>query len=334
MDTEIGDNMNGIKKEVYVLREALKSKINYSEGTTIIPIELHVADFILPEDSAAVVYSLAAGMSKPKKLVAEIKNNTVIFTPEGDFLKKGINIIQVRIVSGTQTLVMFKETVECKEKMDFDDAGEIEIQKTLIEQLLEKMSECLSEIQSSEQRITEKIEAEANARSETDVKHDKKIGSLEKKYNERVLNEEELKLVTEVGKIVDAILIKKLNEDINTTNESLSNLTVQKTSTQGGWVVEKYVNGWCKLYIKAQVYRASKEQTVYKLAFPDEMKLKNVRIQMTPAQNGWNVANFYHNTAGQTDDNAVISEAVIVFTAKDTTALTYCFDVCVSGFLV
>lgn len=180
MDTEIGDNMNGIKKEVYVLREALKSKINYSEGTTIIPIELHVADFILPEDSAAVVYSLAAGMSKPKKLVAEIKNNTVIFTPEGDFFKKGINIIQVRIVSGTQTLVIFKETVECKEKMDFDDAGEIEIQKTLIEQLLEKMSECLSEIQSSEQRIAEKIEAEANARSEADVKHDKKIGSLEK----------------------------------------------------------------------------------------------------------------------------------------------------------
>ena len=117
-------------------------------------------------------------------------------------------------------------------------------------------------------------------------------------------------------------------------NKYLSNLTVQKTSTQGGWVVEKYVNGWCKLYIKAQVYRASKEQTVYKLAFPDGMRLKNVRIQMTPAQNGWNVANFYHNTTGQNDDNAAISEAVIVFTAKDTTALTYCFDVCVSGFLV
>ena len=128
--------------------------------------------------------------------------------------------------------------------------------------------------------------------------------------------------------------VNKTNRAINLTNESLSNLTVQKTSTQGGWVVEKYVNGWCKLYIKAQVYRASKEQTVYKLAFPDGMRLKNVRIQMTPAQNGWNVANFYHNTSGQTDDNAVISEAVIVFTAKDTTALTYCFDVCVSGFLV
>lgn len=122
--------------------------------------------------------------------------------------------------------------------------------------------------------------------------------------------------------------------NMNKINKYLSNLTVQKTSTQGGWVVEKYVNGWCKLYIKAQVYRASKEQTVYKLAFPEGMRLKNVRIQMTPAQNGWNVANFYHNTAGQTDDNAVISEAVIVFTAKDTTVLTYCFDVCVSGFLV
>lgn len=117
-------------------------------------------------------------------------------------------------------------------------------------------------------------------------------------------------------------------------NKYLSKLTVQKTSTQGGWVVEKYANGWCKLYIKAQVYRASKEQTVYKLPFPNGIQLKNVRVQMTPAQNGWNVANFYHNTSGQNDDNAVISEAVIIFTAKDTTALTYCFDVCVSGFLV
>lgn len=122
--------------------------------------------------------------------------------------------------------------------------------------------------------------------------------------------------------------------DMNKINKYLSNLTVQKTSTQGGWVVEKYANGWCKLYIKAQVYRASKEQTVYKLPFPNGIQLKNVRVQMTPAQNGWNVANFYHNTSGQNDDNAVISEAVIVFTAKDTTALTYCFDVCVSGFLV
>ena len=122
--------------------------------------------------------------------------------------------------------------------------------------------------------------------------------------------------------------------NMNKINKYLSNLTVQKTSTQGGWVVEKYVNGWCKLYIKAQVYRASKEQTVYKLPFPNGIQMKNVRVQMTPAQNGWNVANFYHNTSGQNDDNAVISEAVIIFTAKDTTALTYAFDVCVSGFLV
>lgn len=122
--------------------------------------------------------------------------------------------------------------------------------------------------------------------------------------------------------------------NMNKINRYLSELSVQKTSAQGGWVVEKYANGWCKLYIKAQVYRASKEQTVYELPFPNGIQLKNVRIQMTPAQNGWNVANFYHNTTGQNDDNAAISEAVIVFTAKDTTALTYCFDVCVSGFLV
>lgn len=134
--------------------------------------------------------------------------------------------------------------------------------------------------------------------------------------------------------IVKVEQMLEIRPTIPMLNKYLSNLTVQKTSTQGGWVVEKYANGWCKLYIKAQVYRASKEQTVYKLPFPNGIQLKNVRVQMTPAQNGWNVANFYHNTSGQNDDNAVISEAVIIFTAKDTTALTYCFDVCVSGFLV
>lgn len=214
--------MNGIKKEVYVLRDALKSKINYVEGNTMIPIELHIADFVLPTDSAAVVYALAVGMTKPKKIVAEVKNNSVIFIPEGDFFKKGINVIQVRIVSKTQTLITFKETVECKEKMNFDDAGEVEKQETLVEQLLAKVSECLGEIKSSEQRITEKVNAEAEIRLLADNNHNKKIGNLEKVYNERIINEEDLKLVTEVGKIVDAILIKKLNEDINTTNESLS----------------------------------------------------------------------------------------------------------------
>lgn len=230
--------MNGIKKEVYVLRDALKGKINYVEGNTMIPIELHIADFVLPTDSAAVVYALAVGMTKPKKIVAEVKNNSVIFIPEGDFFKKGINVIQVRIVSKTQTLITFKETVECKEKMNFDDAGEVEKQETLVEQLLAKVSECLGEIKSSEQRITEKVNAEAEIRLLADNNHNKKIGNLEKVYNERIINEEDLKLVTEVGKIVDAILIKKLNEDINTTNESLSNTN---NKLKADYIVENYV---------------------------------------------------------------------------------------------
>ena len=162
--------MNGIKKEIYVLREGLKSKINYVEGTTMVPIELHIADFVLPTDSAAVVYALAVGMTKPKKIVAEVKNNSVIFIPEGDFLKKGINVIQVRIISKTQTLITFEETVECKGKMNFDDAGEIEGQKTLVEQLLAKISECLGEVKSSEQRITQKIKEEAEIRLAEDNK--------------------------------------------------------------------------------------------------------------------------------------------------------------------
>ncbi|WP_461809826.1 hypothetical protein [Faecalimonas sp.] len=214
--------MKGIKKEIYVLREGLKTDITYVNGTTMIPIELHIADFELPIDSAAVVYSLAAGMSSPKKIVGEIKNNTVVFTPEPAFFNVGINVVQVRIVSGIKTLVTFSETVVCKNTMNFEDAGEVESQPTLVQQLLAKITECLGEFKKTEQNITEAIRTETANRLEADRNHEEELQKINKIYKERILTAEALKLVMEAGKIVDAMLVKNLNEDISMINKSLS----------------------------------------------------------------------------------------------------------------
>lgn len=128
-------------------------------------------------------------------------------------------------------------------------------------------------------------------------------------------------------------LQNKINELEKKQTDFEKNFSVTGESEQGGWIVRKYPNNFCELYIKQSTYRASKEATVTDLKFPTGIKLKKVRVQMTPALNGWNVVNFYNNTASQDNDTVALDKITTVFYAKDTTAQTYNFDIIVSGFL-
>ena len=272
-----------------------------------------IAPHIYAEDDAAVFQSIFGGdgiLSVGSRFKTEIKTNNLVRLNDG-VLCVGGHLGRIKYADYENCVIENGETGYNRNDLiigSFSNNGEHTIDEMKIEVLKGKATTGIAE----DPVVTQ--------------------GDLYKGEQLRQVPIARVKL--EGLNIVGVDMLLPVIPTIPTINKYLSNLTVQKTSTQGGWVVEKYANGWCKLYIKAQVYRASKEQTVYKLPFPNGIQLKNVRVQMTPAQNGWNVANFYHNTSGQNDDNAVISEAVIIFTAKDTTALTYCFDVCVSGFLV
>lgn len=272
-----------------------------------------IAPHIYAEDDAAVFQSIFGGdgiLSVGSRFKTEIKTNNLVRLNDG-VLCVGGHLGRIKYADYENCVIENGETGYNRNDLiigSFSNNGEHTIDEMKIEVLKGKATTGIAE----DPVVTQ--------------------GDLYKGEQLRQVPIARVKL--EGLNIVGVDMLLPVIPTIPTINKYLSKLTVQKTSTQGGWVVEKYANVWCKLYIKAQVYRASKEQTVYKLPFPNGIQLKNVRVQMTPAQNGWNVANFYHNTSGQNDDNAVISEAVIIFTAKDTTALTYCFDVCVSGFLV
>ena len=112
----------------------------------------------------------------------------------------------------------------------------------------------------------------------------------------------------------------------------IGKLKVYETNNNGGWTVVKHPNRWTELHITAMIPRASTEAYSLPLNFPDEIRLRNAQTIITPARNGWNVANYYHNNDSQDSETMPIDHTNLVFSAKTTQSLTYYFEVMVCGF--
>ena len=80
------------------------------------------------------------------------------------------------------------------------------------------------------------------------------------------------------------------------------------------------------------VPRASTETYSLALNFPDGIQLRNAQTFITPALNGWNVANYYHNNDDQDSMTTPINHTNLVFSAKTAQSFTYYFEVVVCGF--
>lgn len=167
--------MEAIKRQIYVLRDALKDEIVYNLGTDLVPIEYHIMDFTVPATATAVVYVLKPSGKLDKKL-ADVLDNVISFTPHSGIFEAGENQIQVRIVDKEKALVSFTETVRTEESMKFDDAAEVQ-QKTLIEQVLTKAGECTGAVKTEiadrkgeDTAIREEV-ASLKTKNEEDVKH-------------------------------------------------------------------------------------------------------------------------------------------------------------------
>ena len=114
--------------------------------------------------------------------------------------------------------------------------------------------------------------------------------------------------------------------------ELISNLKSYETSSNGSWTVVKHLDGWTELHITAVIPRASTEVYSLALNFPDGIQLRNAQTFITPALNGWNVANYYHNNDSQDSMTTPINHTNLVFSAKTAQSLTYYFEVMVCGF--
>ena len=110
------------------------------------------------------------------------------------------------------------------------------------------------------------------------------------------------------------------------------NLKAYETDNNGAWTVVKHPNRWTELHITAMIPRASTETYSLALNFPDGIRLRNAQTFITPARNGWNVANYYHNNDNQDSQTAYIDHTNLVFSAKTAQSLTHYFEVVVCGF--
>lgn len=132
--------MESIKRNIYVLRNAIKEKIEVTKGTDMIPIELKVVDYNIPDYAIAVAYALGQTSDVPKKILCDVGNNAIKFTPSESFFEVGRNELMVRVLKDEKKLFTFCDTVICKDStIKINDASETQ-DPSLVEQLLNKMS--------------------------------------------------------------------------------------------------------------------------------------------------------------------------------------------------
>ena len=133
--------MKSIKRNIYVLRDAIKEKIEVTKGTDMIPIELNVVDYSIPDYAVAVAYALGQTSNEPKKILCDVENNAIKFTPSENFFEVGRNELMVRVLKDEKKLFTFCDTVICKDStIKINDASEAQ-DPSLVEQLLNKMSD-------------------------------------------------------------------------------------------------------------------------------------------------------------------------------------------------
>ncbi len=104
--------MNIINRDVYVLRDMLKDKIDYMRGTNAVPIYFNFKDYEIPEDAEAKVFVL-----KPSQKAVydkcSIHGNQVHVDPTDQmFAEVGICMIQIQIIKNEKTLVTYDQPVE------------------------------------------------------------------------------------------------------------------------------------------------------------------------------------------------------------------------------
>ncbi|MCI7721698.1 MAG: hypothetical protein MSS14_01975 [Mediterraneibacter faecis] len=129
------EEMNTIKRDVYVLRNTIKIPIEVTKGTDAISFEFTVRDYNLPVTAAAVAYAYHKSMKKPNSTLCDVANNVISFQPSANFFEVGNNELQIRVINEDKSLISFKEKVKCSDSMGFPDEEE-EADKSLIEQII------------------------------------------------------------------------------------------------------------------------------------------------------------------------------------------------------
>lgn len=153
-DKEV-DNMNIIRRDVYVLRDSLKDKIDYVCGTNAVSIYFEFRDYDIPEGANAKVFVL-----KPSGKA--VYNTCPIFGQEirievttQMFIEEGLNLMQVQITKENQTLVTYIQPVQAHKNFVSGDAVESKNESDWINEYIQNMTDATERAEEAAQGAEE-----------------------------------------------------------------------------------------------------------------------------------------------------------------------------------
>lgn len=104
--------MNIINRDVYVLRDVLKDKIDYMRGTNAVPIYFTFRDYEIPEEAEAKVFVIKPSGKAVYNKCAIFDQTVRVDVTDQMFAEAGLCLMQIQITKDDQTLVTYTQPVD------------------------------------------------------------------------------------------------------------------------------------------------------------------------------------------------------------------------------
>lgn len=133
--------MNIIRRDVYVLRDSLKDKIDYVRGTNAVPIYFEFQDYDIPEGASAKVFVMKPSGKAVYNICTIFGREVRVEVTTQMFIEEGLNLMQVQITKNDQSLVTYMQPVQVHKNFVEGDATESKNEAGWIEQYIQGMIE-------------------------------------------------------------------------------------------------------------------------------------------------------------------------------------------------
>lgn len=151
-----------IERDVYVLKDAIKTPIDYVRGTNAIPIVFHFRDYDIPIGSIAAVYVKKPSGNAVYNNASVSGNDVTVDVTTQMFAEFGQNVLQIQISKNNDNLVTFSQPVNVHENNTDEDAPKSENESTILQDV-KAATAAANEAAESANDAAEEAESKAQA---------------------------------------------------------------------------------------------------------------------------------------------------------------------------
>lgn len=133
--------VNYIERDVYVLKNRIKEKIDYVRGTNALPIYFHFRDYEIPEGATAKAFVLKPSKKATYNVCPIIENTVRVIVKDQTFAEVGKSALQIVLTMEEETLVTFDQPIEVHRNFSEGDVPESENEAGWINNFIKGMEE-------------------------------------------------------------------------------------------------------------------------------------------------------------------------------------------------